>query len=634
MQKELLDILRRYWNYSTFREGQQDVILSICEGHDTLAVLPTGGGKSICYQLPALYKDGLTIVVSPLISLMKDQILSLKNKNIQAEALMSGQTYRQQDIILDNAVHGKYKLLYVSPERLKTQLFRSRYAKMQISLIAVDEAHCISEWGHDFRPEYRRIAELKEIHPDVPTIAVTATATNQVQDDIIENLQFSKSHKSFKKSPLRKNLSYQVINTEDKPSTLSNILKTKKNQYSLVYVPSRKMTVELQRLLTNYGIRTEAYHGGLNNKLRSQISQEWIDGRISCIVATKAFGMGIDKSNVRRVIHYQIPDTIESYVQEAGRAGRDGDYSECIIFYNPADSLKAKNKLEDIFPEKEFIKEVYKNLCLFFGVGSGLAEDRYYVLNHVKFCQNYNTPLFKTVNAIKILHKAGIINVSEGFFEPSRLKLEEFMVKKLLDEESVSPKLKSFVKLLLRNYEGLFFDFTAIDETLVAQKFQSKRTEVIKGLEWLDQYKYAKYNPSEEGSAIHFSDYRTNSDKIEIPVDVYDRLKEMHIKALNRMIDYIEWESCRQSFISSYFGFRSNEDCGNCDRCTHIKEDVTQDNLEDDIIAAIRSMKPAKLQQLYSSLNKYNPDSINKALQSLESERRISIGMDYTITLL
>lgn len=615
-------ILQQYWNYPDFREGQLEVIKSIYEGHDTLAVLPTGAGKSICYQVPGLMMDGIAIVISPLIALMKDQIQGLNKRGIKADGVMTGQTLKEQDIILDNAAYGHLKFLFISPERLQSRLFRHRLLKYNISMLVIDEAHCISEWGHDFRPEYRMINEVMSTVDKVPYLALTATATSKVQDDIRRSLDMHKP-KTFLHSPIRHNLSYQVMDSENKPLMLRQLIKRNTEGCIIIYVNSRKLTTQLQRYLSKHSINASAFHGGMMMKQRNKIIEEWEKGIVKIMISTKAFGMGIDKSDVRKVIHYNIPESLEAYVQEAGRAGRDGDRAEAIMIVNGADIAKISKRMDDVFPDVGFIKKTYTYLGVYYRVAAGETnhEDIHY--NHQDFCDKYNIPKFKAINALKLLHGSDLIELSESLKNPSTLYLDEFNIKQLIRDKNTSISMRNFVRIILRTYEGILFASTKIEEDLIARRAEISQEKVVKGLTWLLNNDYGKYVPSREGSIIRFKNYRYKESEITINESIYRGMKQRYKNSIESILRYIDNQDCRQKVIAEYFDAEHQLDCGICDNCSKgHKYDTTYVKAQ---VVSYINLDINDINEIVSCFSSQIKDEVLNVLMLMESEGFYSI---------
>ena len=458
---------------------------------------------------------------------MKDQINGLRRKGIKATGLYSGQYKREQDIILDNAVYDKdMKFLFVSPERLKSPIFKARVVKMPINLIAIDEAHCISEWGHDFRPEYRNIALVKELVQDVPMIALTATATPDVREDIVNNLLLD-NPVVFTSSPVRENLSYNILYSESKKEILKQyILQGTGSQ--IVYSTTRKGVMQIQKNFTEAGIKSMAFHGGMNKKDRDKCIVAWDKNEVKVIVATKAFGMGIDKSDVRQVIHVSPPQSLEAYVQEAGRAGRDGEPAQVIILYNQGDIKRLQRQLAETFPDIDYIKEMYRNICLDYKLATGKCDIEFYPFYVGEFCSKHSLSRYKVFSALKILHQSEILFLSDAITHPSRLQLNEIETKHILSHPNLSPKMAEFIKLLLRNYEGLFLDHTVIDEKLLSIKFNKPISTISKALKWIHDKKIGEYKSNFEGHTISFMEYRHRSSELPIKMELYN-LSLIHI---------------------------------------------------------------------------------------------------------
>lgn len=561
----ILSVLQQYWGYKMFRPMQEDIILSALAGKDTLALLPTGGGKSITFQVPALAKDGLCIVVSPLIALMKDQVENLKKRNINAYAIHSGLNQFEIEIILNNCIYGDVKFLYVSPERLETEMFLLRLPKMKVCLIAVDEAHCISQWGFDFRPPYRNISKIRLLIPDVPVIALTATATPAVVDDIMEQLAF-RGKNVFKQSFYRSNLVYNVIQEEDKTGRLLQLLSEHKGT-AIVYVRNRRKTKEYADFLVRNKISAHFYNAGLLPAERDKRQGDWIGNKVRVMVATNAFGMGIDKPDVRLVVHMDIPDCIEAYFQEAGRGGRDGNMSWAWLLWNKNDIIEAEKNLDASFPEPEFISRVYNALGNYFQIVTGTGKLSTWNFEMTDFCNRYSLPPVETFNSVRILEKEGYVSLSEAIHTPSKVKMQA-------DKNDVyrfqveNRDLSSFVELLLRMYSGLFTGFVRIDEFAIARKMNTDKLIVIKGLKQLDKLGLISYEPASDSPRITFlSDRIDHRDVIFSQEHYYSRKKEAE-KRLESMKTYLSGSTrCRSQLLLDYFGETQSRRCAMCDIC-------------------------------------------------------------------
>ncbi|MDR2127176.1 MAG: RecQ family ATP-dependent DNA helicase [Prevotellaceae bacterium] len=558
-------ILFEHWGYSQFRPLQEEIITSVYNGNDTLALMPTGGGKSITFQVPSLAKDGICIVITPLIALMKDQVENLKNRNIPALALHSGMNAREIDITLDNALFGNYKFLYLSPERLITKKMRNYIERMNVNLIAVDESHCISQWGYDFRPPYLRIAEIRDILPDAAVLALTATATPEVVDDIMDKLRFRKKN-VFQKSFERKNLSYIVRNVEDKQQYLKKIIENVRGS-GIIYVRNRKKTKEITMFLKSLGISSDYYHAGLSPEIRSYKQDLWKSGKIRVIVATNAFGMGIDKADVRFVVHLDLPDSTEAYFQEAGRAGRDDKSSYAVLLYNNSDKVKFEQQFKIAFPPIETIKEIYQSVYSYFGVAYGEGKGMVFDFNLMDFSIHTKTYSLTALNALKILEQENYLQITDELNTPSRLM---FIVNRddLYKIQVENKDLDSFIKLVLRAYTGLFTDFTNIDETYLA-KFGNTTEDVIKQyLIQLSRMHLISYIPKRRTPLLILNENRLEEANVRISPENYKFFKERYRSRMDAMIHYASSATkCRSQTLLSYFGEKNTYRCGQCDIC-------------------------------------------------------------------
>ncbi len=590
-------ILLKYWGYDSFRPMQEEIIQSVLEGKDTLALLPTGGGKSICFQVPALMREGICIVVSPLIALMKDQVANLVKRGIKAVAVYSGQSASEIDISIDNCIYGDVKFLYLSPERLGSDIIRSRIAKMKVNLLAIDEAHCISQWGYDFRPPYLQIAEIREFLPQTPILALTATATRDVIKDICKKLEF-KNEKIFVKSFERKNLVYAVLKEENKLERLYKIC-TKVKGTGIVYVRNRRKSKEIAQYLQKRKISADYYHAGLDAKTRDKKQSDWTSERIRIIVSTNAFGMGIDKPNVRFVVHLDLPDSPEAYFQEAGRAGRDEKKAFGVLLYNNSDLIDIDKFFENSFPPIDFIKNIYNALGNYVQLATGSGKDKSYDFSLSDFCIHYNLERITTFNALKFLEKQGYIMLSEAFSSPSRMiilitneELYRFMVANASHE--------NLLKTILRSYTGLFSDFTRIDEQDIGKRINNQPDEVHRQLKKLHHLRVIHYEPQNTKPRLTFIQGRIDIKDISISTINYAERKKFAALRIDAIKDYVSSQNiCRSLILLKYFGETDALRCGRCDVCLE-RNKLELNKLEFDNILAL--IKPL-LKQNYLTIN-------------------------------
>ncbi len=563
-------ILFKYWGYSSFRSIQEDIIKSVYDGNDTLALMPTGGGKSITFQVPALAKDGICLVITPLIALMKDQVENLKNRGIKAAALHSGLTRHEIDITLDNCAYGDYKFLYLSPERIETELFKVRLAKLNVNLLAIDESHCISQWGYDFRPSYLRIAELRSLVPNVPVLAVTATATPEVVDDIQEKLLF-REKRVFKMSFERKNLVYLVRHVEDKNKQLMKIVNNIPGT-GVIYVRNRQKTQEVATMLQKEGISADYYHAGLSTDIRNKKQEEWQKGKARIIVSTNAFGMGIDKPDVRFVAHLDLPDSPEAYFQEAGRGGRDGKLAYAILLYNNADKSKIDQRIASAFPPLDDIKRCYEALGSYLGVAIGAGKNEVYDFNLMEFCTSYRISATHAYSSLKILERGGYIELTDEIDNPSRLM---FLMGKneLYKYQVANANMDAFIKVILRNYAGVFSDYVKIDEQYLAKIAGMPLKSVTENLIKLGRAHVLNYIPRKKTPLLIYTEERLDPKNLYISPSDYHQRKERYLSRINSMINYASGTTkCRSQSLLEYFGEKEAPRCGRCDTCTSRNE--------------------------------------------------------------
>ena len=626
MKKKITEILKANWGYDSFRELQEAIILSVMEGKDTLALMPTGGGKSICFQVPVLAQEGIGIVVSPLIALMKDQVENLKKRGINAIGIYSGMSKREIDIALDNCIYGKVKFLYVSPERLSTEIFKVRFQKMNVNLIAIDEAHCISQWGHDFRPAYRNIMELKELTDvKIPFLAVTATANDLVAKDIVENLGFE-SKGIFKQSFERKNLGYLVLPEENKKGRLLKIIASAKNSCGIVYVNTRKRTFEISNFLNKNGISADFYHGGLPQKIRSEKQENWINDKTQIIVATNAFGMGIDKPNVRIVVHMDLPSTPEAYFQEAGRGGRDGKKSFAVLLYKSTDKLGLEKLHELEFPELKTIKTIYNCLGNFFQLAIGAGKNNSYDFDIGKFSTQYNQKPLVVYNALKLLERNEYLSFSEAIFRPARINVK-VNHSDLYSFQVSNKRYDSLIQILLRSHEGIFDSFCKLDVPSLARRLKKKVTEIEQMLFKLDELNIVSYKQASDAPLLIYVQDRMVESRLKITKETYLDRKKIKRKQLDFMIRYCEDKHiCRSRLLLSYFDETDFKDCEICDVCIEKnKKDLSSKKHEEisRVIIELLLAKDYSVRDLVNSIMGYEEKEVISVVQWLLDNEKI-----------
>lgn len=588
MQESPKTILKKYWGFTEFRGSQEKVISSVLRKNDTLALMPTGGGKSLCFQIPALHLDGICIVVSPLVALIQNQIERLKQKGIKAIALTGGIPFNELNDLLDNCIYGNFKFLYLSPERLQQSLIQERIQQMNVSFFAIDEAHCISQWGHDFRPAYLKCGVLRELQPHKPIIALTATATNKVVDDIIANLKLEHVEVT-KDSFLRQNISFQIKNLEDKRYELVKQLKGI-TASSIVYVRTRRKTIEVNKLLIENSISATFFHGGLTKVEKKQKLTDWLSGKIKVMVATNAFGMGIDNPNVRIVVHYQIPDSIENYFQEAGRAGRDGNPAKAIILTNTEDKQWAKKQFTQSLPDVNFIKLLYKRLNSHLQIAYGEGSGEVFGLHFNSFCSKYGFNTLLAYNGLRLLDQNSVLSLSENFQKKVTI---QFISKKqeLFNYLERNQNIAPIIQSMLRTYGGLFDYETKINPFLIAKKNTIKETFLLSILKKMETDNLINYTTANSDLELVFLVPREDDNTINIFAKTIQSLNQAKISNLERMLSYIaNTSNCRSNFILNYFGESIQKTCGICDICTSVlPTEITMEKVKNQILTLLKT---------------------------------------------
>lgn len=589
-------ILKQYWGYDNFRGIQEDIIRSIGEGRDTLGLMPTGGGKSITFQVPALAQEGLCLVITPLIALMKDQVRNLRERGIKATAIYSGMTREEIVIALENCIFGNYKFLYVSPERLDTEIFQIKLRSMHVSLITVDESHCISQWGYDFRPAYLKIADIRQLLPGVPVIALTATATPEVVSDIQQRLQFRQEN-VFRMSFERKNLAYVVRHTEDKESELLHILQHVDGS-GIVYTRNRKKTKEISLFLNRNHITATFYHAGLNDETKDSRQKAWLKGEFRVMVATNAFGMGIDKPDVRVVIHADVPDSPEAYFQEAGRAGRDGMKAYAVLLFCARDKITLKQRVSDTFPEKSYIRKIYEDINFYYQMAMGDGRGCTFAFNIDEFCRNFKHFPVQTDSALKILTRAGYLEYTDEQDNASRIMFT-ITKEELYRIREQSEDTEKLIRILLRSYTGLFTDYAYISEDNLSTRSGLSKQQIYETLLLLSRQHILHYIPAKKTPYIIYTRERQETERVYLSKEVYEDRKESYVQRINAMIEYAESENrCRSRMLLRYFGEKNEHNCGQCDVC---------------------------LQQHQSGLKSGEFEAISQQLQALLKENPLSL---------
>ncbi len=624
MAAPIHDILKSYWGYDGFRDLQEPIIESVLSGRDTLALLPTGSGKSVCFQVPALARDGITLVISPLIALMKDQVQQLRKKGISALSIHTGMSYRELMKSMELALNGKIKLLYLSPERIQTRLFREFLPGLPVNLVAVDEAHCVSQWGYDFRPSYLQIASLREWLPDVPFLALTASATPLVQQDIITQLQLKKPA-VLKGSFVREGLSYSCFEEENKRGKLLHILQQVEGS-SIVYCRSRKRTEELSRYLNEAGIAATFYHAGLPHAARHERQQSWTTNQQRIMVSTNAFGMGIDKPDVRTVVHYDVPDCLENYYQEAGRAGRDRLKAYAILLYGAQDLVELREQLEKKFPSAETVRDVYRHLVHFLQLPVGAAVGQSFDFDFNLFCERFGLDRITALNALQILQAEGYCSVSEAVYQPGKVCFTANR-EALESIEQSDPALDGLVKALLRRYEGIFNYPASISEPFLARQLQSDPEEIVQHLQALARRGILSYEPAKDKPLLTLLAERMAPENLRISQPRIDERKKLALDRLNQLRAYIDGSGCRSAFIGRYFGDSAIPDCGICDNCLRKKKKpAAVDALSHEILSLLKkndSVSVVQLQQGLGSLFEETP--FWKAVRYLEESGQLEV---------
>jgi len=625
-----IEILQKYWKHDRFRPLQKEIIDSVLAGNDTFALLPTGGGKSICFQVPALMKEGICLVVSPLVALMKDQVSNLQKRGIKAIALTGGISADETVDLLDNCEFGNYKFLYLSPERLQSDWILDRIKNLPIHLIAIDEAHCVSQWGHDFRPAYLKISALKSHFPKVPFLALTASATKRVQEDIILQLQLDKPA-VFQQSFARKNIAYMVFETEDKRYRMEQIL-TKYQQPSIIYVRNRKSCIDISAQLNAAGFKATFYHGGLPTKEKDKNMQLWMNEDVQVIVATNAFGMGIDKANVKTVIHVQLPENLENYYQESGRAGRNEAQAFAVLLSAPSDVIQAENQFLNALPDKKFLTVVYIKLCNYFRIAYGEGINEQFSFNLHQFCQKYGFPTLRTFNAIQFLDRQGILSLSQEFSEKITI---QFLIesKEVIRYISLNPADEAIVLAILRTYPGVYDMPTAFNLPLIAKKSNSNDKQVQAVLQKLKDKAIIDYQALHNDAVLVFNEVREDERTINRVSKFLEHQNELKKSQLLSVLHYVnDQKNCKSRLILSYFGETGLSDCGSCSNCIKTKNSAADTVSLADKILGLLKMQDFDSRAL-EKLTKSSASDVIFALQNLLENDLIRIHTNNQYTL-
>ncbi len=623
-------ILKQYWGFNEFRPMQEDIIDAVLQQKDCLTLLPTGGGKSICFQVPAMIMDGICLVISPLIALMKDQVNNLQKKRIPALAIHTGMNFFEVKKTLQNAAFGNYKFLYVSPERLETNLFLEFLPAIKPCLIAVDEAHCISQWGYDFRPPYLRIANLRKELPGVPVIALTASATKVVQKDICEKLNFDNESRIFRQSFERANLSYSAFSPESKETKLLEIIKNVPGS-SIVYCKSRKHTQQVSEMLKLHGIQSDFYHAGLTNDVRSQKQQDWVNNKIKCMACTNAFGMGIDKPDVRLVVHFDVPDCLENYYQEAGRAGRDSKRAYAVLLFEKDELVDAARLLNIRYPESAEIKKIYSHLMNYLQIAAGAGEGQNFDIDLAEFAQRFKLNILLATYGIQALSSEGLLSYNEVMFRPStvvftasRDDLHEFEIQ--------HQQLEPVIKGLLRSYEGIFDFPSTIYESLLAKFIKQPIQKIKENLQQLHNYKIIEYWPASEKPQVFLLQNRMYNDDFRINTKLIAERKAVAAMRLETIQEFAdEKNKCRSSFISNYFGDNKTKDCGICDNCiNHKRERISAqvfESISNELFSFLGNSEK-KYPSVLEHIKNFKPAIVEQVISYLVDEEQISYTSD------
>lgn len=626
MEKTSLSILKEYWGYDKFRPLQEEIIHEILLGNDTLALMPTGGGKSICFQVPALQKEGICIVISPLIALMKDQVENLRRRGIEAIAIYSGMSNREVDIALDNCIFGNIKFLYLAPERLYNDMVQERIRHMNVNLFAIDEAHCISQWGYDFRPSYLELINLRELKPNIPFLALTATATPMVVEDIQKHLGFSVTN-VLSKSFRRENLAYMVFKEDNKMGRMLKVI-SKVGGTGIVYVRNRRETQEIARYLLNHGIPADFYHAGLDISSRSKKQESWFNNQTRVIVATNAFGMGIDKADVRFVIHLDIPDSLEAYYQEAGRAGRDGKKAYPVLLYQQSDRDELWQNIDLNFPDFKYIQQVYHHICNYYQIAYGAGKGLTFDFDVVDFAKRYKLEIIKVISALKFLERDKWLALSEAVYIPSRLKFEvDFQ--ELYRYQVQNARFDALIKAILRVYGGVFDYYVPINEYELAKKLAKPYEEIVKMLNLLQEQELATYVGKTEAPQLQFLQPRVDYKNLYVDTQFIAERKQIKEEQIKAIYQYLDSKSCRSLNLQHYFGEETKEPCGVCDLCVVRQHKSGISKSIEKKIQYLLLDKPMSLHDLIEAIEIGNDEDRLKVFRQLLDSNTIILKNDH-----